>query len=262
MTSPYPARKSIKKLQELVRCPIDWVGVTRQTDAATSILVFDWYHCWRVLAATHYEDLDDFVDPEEEDLIQAFVDHLDGETMQRLIGDITSRRSNAEQHHSSRAGRLSRLTFLRPSQHGKHFKSGLDQHATIRESKGEVSYFFEDEPAATLQTMFWSWFFRYFMAIRTYDDYIAMLTEGTSEFRTDHGKIWRSVIDRNSQRSRFRVVAQCLRPIGASRGEATNLLCFDVQPDANNAHAFPITLEDSRLVLGGKAIAVADELNF
>jgi hypothetical protein len=153
------------------------------------------------------------------------------------------------------------LTFLRPSQHGKHFKSGLDQHATIRESKGEVSYFFEDEAAATLQTMFWSWFFRYFMAIRTYYDYVAMLTEGTPEFCTDHGKIWRSVIDRNTLQSRFRVVAQCLRPIGASRGEATNLLCFDVHPDANTVHAFPIAPENSRLVLGGRAIAVADELN-
>jgi hypothetical protein len=68
MTSPYPARNSIQKLQQLVRCPIDWVGVTCQTDAATSILILDWYHCWRVLAATHHEDLDDFVDPEQEDL--------------------------------------------------------------------------------------------------------------------------------------------------------------------------------------------------
>jgi hypothetical protein len=261
MTSPNPARNSIQRLQELVRCPIDWFGVTHQTDAATSILVLDWYYCWRVLTATHHEDLDDFIDPEQEDLIEAFVADLDFEAMQRLIGDISSRRSNAEQHYFSRAGRLRRLTFLCRSQYGKHFKSGLDRESMIRESKGDVSYFFENEAPAALQTMFWSWFFRYFMVIRTYDDYVSMLTEGSPDFFADQAEIWRSVIERNTLQSRFRVVAQCLRPIGASRGEATNLLCFDVHPDANSVHAFPIVLADSHMVQRGRPIVVADELD-
>jgi hypothetical protein len=173
---------SREKLNVLRKCPIDWISETGEEEAANSILQFDWYHCLneRAIADEQVTDLD----------LNGFDQELDAEQLRRLIASLELRKCERKHCHEERAGRLARLRFLRPSEHGKHFIAGAEKVDLQERSRGSISYFYKDYKSADLRATFWSWFFRFFFPVASLEVYEEMLTPGTKENVSYYGRLW------------------------------------------------------------------------
>jgi hypothetical protein len=240
---------SREELNALIKCPIDWISETGDREGACSILQYDWYHCFNEHAVSideHITEFDGFDDEE-----------LDAEELKHLIANLKLRKDARTDSHENRAGRLSRLRFLRPSEHGKHFIPGAEKLILQEGSRGPVSYFHTDYRSADLRTTFWSYFFMVFSPVGWLEVYEEMLSTGTDHNISYYGRLWHRFL----QESQLRVALNCLRPVGASRGKETSHVCFDIHLNAKTVHAYPVDKSQAEQIMGNCPIFCVDDLN-
>ncbi|MBD8548665.1 hypothetical protein [Sphingomonas sp. CFBP 8760] len=152
-------------------------------------------------------------------------------------GNLKLRRSRAVTDYLARFGRFAGLTFNSPSQHnaGKHLRPGKRLEEMVAATTGgAAALFLHDHSADELRSAFWMWI-----------DFAFGLNTEASFAKPDEenfamegaGPFWRSFLTANSSRFALKSMAA----IGASEGEATDCVCFDVSFGARTVHAFPVT---------------------
>jgi len=148
-----------------MKCPVDWKEKLQSDDWSVQIPHLDWYYS----LAQHA------VNQEDISLYSSFGDleeiYDDPEELKSLLINLRDRRPKAVELYMKRAGRLGNLSFMTPSEHGKHFRAGIGEERVLARSKKDISLFFRDYSSARLEETFWSWFQLTFDIINDLDDY-------------------------------------------------------------------------------------------
>jgi hypothetical protein len=243
---------SREELEALRKCPIDWISETGDEEGPNSVLQYDWYHCLNEHAVS---------DEQVTDLDLSFDQELTPEQLRRLIANLKLRECERTRCHKERAGRLAGLSFLQPSAHGKHFIAGGEKVYLQERSRGAISYFYKDYKSADLRVAFWSWFFRFFSPVGSLEAYEEMLTSGTEENASYYAQLWQRLTEPQTKAGSLRVCFDCLQPVGASAGEETSLICYDIDLSTRIAHAYPVSKSKAEQIMGNAPIFPIDDLN-
>jgi hypothetical protein len=228
-----------ERIKAIIRCPIAWSDVSKIEDFEPRWLLLDWYASLTKFAvssdeAAIFSDMAEF-----EDLLINDENDLD------TLKNIEWRMPEATALYRAKSGRLSSLEFLKPSTQGKHFRPGLSVSQILKLSKRGPSLFFRDISQLELKIAFWTWFDGFFWTSLGLDDFIEMKSDKDDEaqfhvwncFMTDHQK---------------RIAVNARTIIGASNGEATSRVCFDLHLDSRTVHAYPVSeLESTDIMQGG-----------
>jgi hypothetical protein len=73
------------------------------------------------------------------------------------------------------------------------------------------------------------------------------MQEGSEQFAAEEARLWRKFLSA----SHLRIVVDTLKPIGASSGEMTTLICYDLHIDSKTVHCYPVSGDDSRIIMDG-----------
>ena len=237
-----------KKLEGLLRCPVDWANVTGITEYPSDWLLFDWYRCL----------MDTAVSADEQVAISNMADFgelLIGEAQRPVIINIEAHMGHTKELYAARSERLSRLTFLSPSHDGKHFKPNLSRDLAIDRSRGAASLFFVDHTPEEMKSAFCSWFYEYFGLCMRFCDFYPRDKDayGYSErtFET-----WR----RFEECSQFRIAFNTRTQIGGVNGEVSRHICFDIALDARRLHAYPVSREEAEQIMHEKFVLEVEVL--
>lgn len=225
------------KIENAVRCPVDWPEITGLPDYSHEWLLFDWYKCLMETSIS--------VDEQAAITDMAEFGALTIDYDQHVLENINYRSNETKTLFASRSLRLSRLRFLRPSHNGKHVIPGLSRELILARSKSGPSLFFIDYTESEIRSAFWRWFLFFFDTSLSFHHFCGReldIIEGDPEIFS----IW----DR-FQASHFRVAVNCVDGVGAVQGAPSKFVCFDVSMDAGAVHAYPISeLEAQRLMPG------------
>lgn len=232
-----------------MKCPIDWRAKLQSEDWFLRLPHLDWYYS----VAQHAVDGGDlpFYPDEFEEIYE------DPEELRSLLINLRDRRPKAESLYMMRAGRLGNLSFMTPSQHGKHFRAGRSEESTLVESKRGISLFFKDYSSVRLEEAFWSWFLLIFDNVFDYHDYEDFLDPNEDLYKSPQSKLWRRFLSN----SNLRICTDTIRPIGACNGKPTSLLCYDLHMDAMIVHCYPISGPEAVQMMGALDIPGNDALN-
>jgi hypothetical protein len=246
------------RLEAALQCPIDWAHVICQNDGEIArnppydgnyaLLQTIWYWAFASVAVHNVEVW----------YLQDICQHGDiqigisGDDNRHVLKDVLARRELAVERYDAAVGWLARLSFLQPSDQKKHFKISTKTLAdAVIGSRDGPSLFAKDHSAAQLRRLFWSWFLEYFDEIADTDfhpddcdDPDTILRFGILQrFFTDH-------------HTRFAVDVSI--EIGASDGEPTKFLCFDLERGSATAHAYPVSEEEARRIMSPGRVIHAD----
>lgn len=237
------------ELEELMKCPIDWKTKLQSDDWFLRLPHLDWYFSF----AQHAVDRGDLpLYPDEFDEIKE-----DPEELRSLLINLRDRRPNAEKLYMKRAGRLGDLSFMTPSEHGKHFRAGRSEASALAESRAGISLFFKDFSSFRLEETFWYWFLLIFDNVLDYHDYEDFLDPNEDLYKTPESTLWRRFLSD----SNLRICTDTIRPVGACNGEPTSFLCYDLHIDAKVVHCYPISESEARRMMGALDIPANDALN-
>lgn len=237
------------ELEELMRCPVDWSTQFESEAWSWSLPFLDWYHCI-VENAVDETEIPSF--PHDYEYYQE-----DPVAMGRLLMNLKLRRRAAEEMYKKRAQRLYGLRFMTPAEHGKHFGRGLSREDVLSRSKNRPSLFWEDYSSARLKQTFWCWFETNFDIVTNFAEYEDFVDPESDEYRTPEAQLWRRFLENHS----VRICIDTLLPVGASEGELTSFLCYDVNFDTKIVHCFPVRMAEARLIMGEAQVLPIDALN-
>lgn len=227
-----------ERIQALIKCPIDWQSESGIDEFQPRWLLLDWYACLSQFAVSDdersiFNDMAEF-----EDFI--INDDNDFDTLK----NIEWRMKEATALHRERSGRLSGLQFLKPSLHGKHFKPGLSASQVISLSKTGPSLFYRDIAPVDLKIAFWTWFDGFFWTSMSLEDFIEKESDEQEKGEFD---VWNCFMNDHQRRIAMNVRTE----IGASNGEATSRICFDLHLDSRTVHAYPVSEGDAANIMQG-----------
>jgi hypothetical protein len=174
-----------------------------------------------------------------------------------LIEMLELQRPKAEELYKNRAGRLHAFRFQSPGETWKHFKPWIKREDVPGETNGKPSLFLEDYSSARLQQSFWTWFSMFFEIIPDEFRYMQLTDPHEDLYRSPHGTIWRRFLNDAS----LRVAMDTLLPLGASGGELTHFVCYDIHIGAKTVHCFPIPEAKAREIMGDAELVINDALN-
>lgn len=231
---PHDVNEPTPEIRSLCACPVDWMGIDgfgEECPDALELLLYEWV---RSIARVS-------VSIEELKLVETVLfdndlyDAPDESTRQNL----EARRPSAEVLYLQEIGRLGRLHFLTPSEHGKHFSK-----AGPRRGSKNISYFYKDWRADTLSNLFWSWFSD-MMSVNEIP-----LREGPIEFQFEARELWESF--RNGRN--FRIALDTCYPIGEQNSEIFQHLAIDFDLGACVAHGYPISAAEAGEIMGAAPV--------
>lgn len=216
-------------VQEACAPPVDWrlvPGLIMNCPEALDLFNKVW--AMQLASATY----GDFSAGEILDIISLrSVDEYDEIDVERL----DRCRKQVEQHFPKGLKNLSQITFLTPSEHGKHLKGAGN-------STGKnISYFHKNFTADDLAYLFWSWF-----------GAILMPTDETHwddrrlnfEFEVDH--IWKVFLEGGQMRGAL----NANRLIGECVSGPTNYIALDVDLGGGRiVHAYPVTEIEAKKIM-------------
>jgi hypothetical protein len=156
------------------------------------------------------------------------------------------------QRYNRNGARLAGLQFVIASKLGKHFIGRLDGAAIIHQTRHGPSLFFKDYNETDLRQAFWFWFFDFFYFCTSLYEYREILSKDRS---IDHPRyeFWQSFLHNHSIRICFDVNGA----VGASAGQETNFICFDVHIDAKVVHAYPVSAAEAVQMMGEGNIVIS-----
>ena len=174
-----------------------------------------------------------------------------------VVHDLSLRRETTEQMYKKRAGRLVGLTFLTPSEHGKHFVPNLSEAKILERTRDRPSLFFKNHSSADLRSAFWQWFFWFFGTISCHEEYEEMITPGTKLYGSSRGRHW----DRFIRNHELRICMENAKPIGGCEGEQSAFLCFDIHIGSRRIHCYPVTQSEALRILGSDGVELIQSLS-
>lgn len=216
-------------------CPVDWsaeIGVSAGSKHARIILDLEWVRAVDSWAFDGGEAR--FVEE-----VQLFDGPLLGnyDELVPATKNLGLRRQRIVAEYLAVFGRFASLTFISPAQHnaGKHVRLGKRLEEIVAATAGGApSLFLQNYSADELRSAFWTWINSAFGL----DIDASFANPDEENFCIDGaGPFWRSFLTTSSRRFAFRSMAI----IGASDGEATDCVCFDISFGAQTVHAFPVT---------------------
>jgi hypothetical protein len=245
----------MSELDALMKCPYDWFEITGHP-FEDSILQADWQYA---LGKIGFEDTDlPFTDWERQ-----LLEGEEGE-INYLVELLKIRCCETKRFYNSNcAGRLRNLHFMTPAEQGRHYIQGLDKNEAIRftNKNKKESLFFENVSSSELKQEFWDWVMRYCGSPWDHPSYVSMMEpDADLDEQGDSNQdlvLWRRLLNT----SHIRICMKLNRPIGASAGVVTNLICYDIHVDTNIVHCFPVTEADAKKILGDAGGFDYDELN-
>jgi hypothetical protein len=96
-----------------------------------------------------------------------------------------------------------------------------------------------------------------FDLVTDYDQYLVFIDTESDEYKTPEAQLWRRFLSE----SRVRICMDALKPVGASNGELTSFICYDVNIDSKTVHCFPVSEADAKTIMGDSAVLGNDVLN-
>lgn len=235
---------------DLHSCPIDWEQVTNQ-HWGTSVLQFDWQHALQK-NAVRPEDIE--LDLETDDSWRGNPD------LPIIVQTLRRVREDAKKMYATRAGRLGGLQFLTPSEHGngKHFVPNLSEAQILERTRnGRPSLFFRNYRRDDLGSAFWQWFLYFFEEIASLGDYEEMIQPGTTPYNGLRGQQWHQFISE----PKLRVCFENSQSVGASEGELTPFLCFEIHFANKTVHSYPVTQQQALDIMGRGGIVFVHALS-
>jgi hypothetical protein len=231
------------KLTKLLSCPVDWEQETGLGIFSYEPLEWDWHAAFAAQA----------VSGQELWLIERLIRYgnlleldEDDEELPQLMKNIELRLPYAIEAYKKRAGRLAGLTFIRPSEHGKHFVLNANRKEVILQSRGGPSLFFKNYFSDDLKVEFWLWFLGFFDFIDSDESYrITVSGEGDDYSRA---RVWNDFMCEHQRR----VCADVAGVIGAVDGSETSFICFDIHLDTKAVHAYPISGDEASAIMDGE----------
>ncbi len=234
------------KLRQLLTCPVDWVAIVGERDLG--ILGHDWVYAVKCCA----------IGPDEEFIAEdlrrdyGFCDLPND--IEQIVKNVETRIDEIKCFYYSRSGKFSKLKFLRPSEHKKHFRASIQSHEKItRETFNDpaVSLFFRDLRSSEIQKYFFSAVIEIFTRGCADDNFsiepdFAHILAGSHHERPHLVELWNSLITSHNLRIAVRVSSE----IGACQGSAVNHLCIDIHFDSYEAHAYPISANEAQNIMG------------
>ena len=125
---PLDVNEPTEEIRHLCACPIDWKNVSGFGDACSNALELLHYEWVRAIARVS-------VSSEELKLVETVLfpdsDLYDAPDEATRL-NLEARKPAAKALYLNEIGRLSRLHFLRPTEHGKHYSIGGPKKATKR----------------------------------------------------------------------------------------------------------------------------------
>jgi hypothetical protein len=227
-----------EELIALTACPVDWENETGLADCDFGPLEYNWYYMLRQRAINEYEIIYNNID-------EILLNEND-EELGNLVKNAALRRPAAMKDYSYQAGRLSGLKFMTASERGKHFLPGARRPAVVRATATGPSLFFKDYGASDLREAFWLWFLMFFDFCGSFMEYRELLSPECSPPKHPRHQVWQNFLQEHQVRICFDTVAS----IGASAGEETHYVCFDVHVAAKTAHAYPVTRDEAVTIMG------------
>ncbi len=231
---PHDVNEPIQEIRDLCTCPVDWKSIDGFGEGRPDALELLHYEWVRAIAKVS-------VSSEELKLVETVLFENDlydppGESA-RL--NLEARKPAAEALYLSGIGRLGRMRFLRPSEHGKHFSI-----AGPKRKHKNISYFYTDWKSDTLANLFWSWF----SDMMSLNDIPPR--EGPIDFLIEANALWDSFCaDRN-----IRIAIDICSPIGENNGERYHHLAIDLDLDAALAHGYPISTAEAEAIMGAAPV--------
>jgi hypothetical protein len=236
----------MNELRKLLKCPLDWFEVTNHPFEG-SILEADWQYAVGAMAV----DPDDI--PFDEDWIDV---DFDEDEIVHAVDVLRNRRDETRHFYETKcAYRLYKLDFKTPAEHGKHFIQGLDEARTISRTKHGFSLFLRNLDSEFLRQRFWDWVIRYFDIYSDRDSYRAMMDPDEEDYNEEKAKLWRNLLSKTHSRLCWRFNA----PIGASNGELTSFICYDVHIDTEVVHCYPVTETQAGEIMGDAELVNSDD---
>jgi hypothetical protein len=210
------------------------------------ILQLDWHYCLAKYAESDGRPCSDeyqwyYDDPDAPDWVQA---------------QIKVSRDAAAALYKKRVGSLHSLRFMTPAEYDKHYSAGLSREQITRSSKNGDSLCLENYSGARLQDTFWSWFHLFFDIVTTDAEYMEFVNPEGAAYSTPEAKLWRRFLG-----SKVRICMNTLQPVGASKGELTSFLCYEVNIDGKFAHCYPVPDAEAKRIMGDCGILIIDALN-
>ena len=227
---PHDVNEPTPEIRELCACPVDWKRINGLGDECSDALELLHYEWVRAIARVS-------VSVEELKLVETvlFDNDLYDVPDRATHLNLRARRPAAEALYLSEIGRLGRLRFLRPSEHGKHFSQSGPKKATKN-----ISHFYCDWESVTLANVFWSWF----------SDALSVKEEprrsGPIDFQFEVNWLWDNFcFGRN-----FRIALDTCSAIGEQNGEPFQHLAIDFDLGACVAHGYPISSTEAKAIMG------------
>lgn len=227
-----------ERIKTLIKCPIDWRRVSGLDDCEPQWLLLDWY-----ASLTEFAVSDD-----EKAIFSEMADsgqfRINDDNESNTLKNIEWRLPEAITSYQAKSGRLSALDFIAPSYHGKHFKLGLERGRVVKLSKGGPSLFFRDISSSDLRAAFWTWFDGFFWTSMSLQEF---LEKESTEHSNAEFDLWKSLIEDHQ----LRIAMNARTKIGASNGEVTSRLCFDLHLDSRTVHAYPVSEQEAVDIMRG-----------
>jgi hypothetical protein len=232
-------------------CPSTWYDKSGE-DWVTTILELDWYYS----LAQHAIDGDDL--PFHPYQFEEYAGTEDAAERKHMIKNLEMRRPAAEQIFANRAGRLIGLGFMQPSEQKKHFNGSWSEQRSTIESERGTSYLFRNFESQVLERSFWEFMFHTFMdCVEDPSDYEEFVTPGGTLADLPEAKLWNDFLTKES----LRICVDTIRPIGATNGNPTSYLCFDIHIGSKLAHVYPMSEEEAQRMNSGCQIFMDDGIN-
>jgi hypothetical protein len=237
----------VNEYERLIACPIQWSKEVPGSELDFSILVYDWQVVLgknTVSGEEHSYDLDD-----------GFI-HEDPE-LEHVVELLRLRHCAAVTAYKRRSGRLAGMTFLSRDRHGKHFVPPLYKRKVVERSRNGISLFFKVHNPDHLRETFWHWFTWYFGDVLSLEEFQELITPGTQEFNSAKGQVWQKFMKDHQ----LRICLDAMNPVGATAGEETSILCFDIHIDNKTVHAYPVSRTEAVRIMNSEMIDAIDYFN-
>jgi hypothetical protein len=115
----------------------------------------------------------------------------------------------------------------------------------------------ENYDSERLKSAFWAWFAAFFEGTTTELEYCRLLEEDCPEYNTTAGVLWRRFLNEHH----LRISMNTLRPVGASGGQLTSFICYDVHLGSKIVHCYPVTGIEAVDIMGEGELVINDGLN-
>jgi hypothetical protein len=81
--------------------------------------------------------------------------------------------------------------------------------------------------------------------------YYDFIESGSEQSNTLEARLWHKLLTA----THLRIVIDTMKPVGASRGEMTTLICYDLHLDSKIVHCYPVSPADAAGIMeGGDAL--------